>query len=69
MNSWCESCARKNQCYTADTKPKCYVPITSNDRTESTFIDKVIEAYSKGFTDGADAVRQTFVSEEENKND
>lgn len=33
MNSWCESCARKNQCYTADIRPKCYVPLTSNDRT------------------------------------
>ena len=33
MNSWCESCARKSQCYTADIRPKCYVSITSNDRT------------------------------------
>ena len=33
MNSWCESCARKSQCYTADIRPKCYVAITSNDRT------------------------------------
>lgn len=57
MNSWCESCARKSQCYTADIKPKCYVPITNTDRMESTFIDKVIEAYSKGFTDVADAIK------------
>lgn len=33
MNSWCESCARKNQCYPVDIRPKCFVPITSNDRT------------------------------------
>ena len=32
MNSWCETCARKSQCYTADIRPKCYVAITSNDR-------------------------------------
>lgn len=32
MNSWCESCAKKNQCYTVDIRPKCFVPITSNDR-------------------------------------
>ena len=33
MNYWCESCARKNLCYVADDRPKCFVPITSNDRT------------------------------------
>ncbi len=32
MNNWCESCAKKNQCYTVDIRPKCFVPITSNDR-------------------------------------
>lgn len=29
MNSWCESCARKNYCYTSNTRPKCYVPLTN----------------------------------------
>ena len=29
MNSWCESCARKNLCYVVDDRPKCFVPITN----------------------------------------
>ena len=29
MNSWCESCARKNMCYVVDDRPKCFVPITN----------------------------------------
>jgi len=33
MIDWCESCARKNFCYVVDVRPKCFVPITSNDRT------------------------------------
>lgn len=32
MNHWCESCARKNLCYVVDDRPKCFTPITSNDR-------------------------------------
>lgn len=28
-NSWCESCARKNVCYSPDIRPKCYMPITN----------------------------------------
>ena len=31
MNSWCESCARKSQCYTAEIRPKCYVATTNTD--------------------------------------
>lgn len=27
---WCESCARKNQCYGILVKPKCYMPITNS---------------------------------------
>lgn len=33
MTYWCESCARKNNCYTIKSRPKCFTPITSNDRT------------------------------------
>ena len=33
MTYWCESCARKNNCYTIRSRPKCFTPITSNDRT------------------------------------
>ena len=33
MTYWCESCARKNNCYTIRNRPKCFTPITSNDRT------------------------------------
>lgn len=29
MNHWCESCARKNNCYVMDTRPKCFVAITN----------------------------------------
>lgn len=28
MNSWCESCARKNYCYTSNMRPRCYIPLT-----------------------------------------
>ena len=28
-NSWCESCARKNVCYSPDIRPKCYLPTTN----------------------------------------
>lgn len=28
-NPWCESCARKNICYTALVRPKCYTHITN----------------------------------------
>ena len=28
-NSWCESCARKYQCYDIEVRPSCYVPVTS----------------------------------------
>ena len=28
-NSWCESCARKNVCYSPDIRPKCYMPTTN----------------------------------------
>lgn len=31
MNSWCESCAKKSQCYTAEIRPKCYVATTNTD--------------------------------------
>ena len=30
-NIWCESCARKNYCYTTSIKPKCFVPLTNTD--------------------------------------
>ena len=26
---WCESCARKNNCYGVVYKPKCFAPITN----------------------------------------
>ena len=29
MNSWCERCARNNNCYVMDTRPKCFVVITN----------------------------------------
>lgn len=31
MNNWCESCARKNVCYTPDIRPKCYLPTTNTE--------------------------------------
>ena len=30
-NVWCESCARKNNCYTSDIKPKCFVALTNSE--------------------------------------
>ena len=27
--SWCESCARKNNCYAVVNRPKCFVPTTN----------------------------------------
>lgn len=32
MTYWCESCARKNNCYTIRSRPKCFVAITNTDR-------------------------------------
>ena len=29
MTYWCESCARKNYCYTIRSRPKCFTPITN----------------------------------------
>lgn len=31
-NPWCESCARKNNCYTLSIRPKCFMPITNSER-------------------------------------
>ena len=28
-NSWCETCARKYQCYDIEVRPSCYVPVTN----------------------------------------
>lgn len=28
-NSWCESCARKSDCWYSDIKPRCYMPTTN----------------------------------------
>ena len=28
-NVWCESCARKDNCYTSTIKPKCFVALTN----------------------------------------
>ena len=28
-NSWCESRARKGDCYAPDIRPKCYLPTTN----------------------------------------
>ena len=30
MSYWCESCARKNNCYTTRSRPKCFMPITNS---------------------------------------
>lgn len=30
-NSWCESCARKYQCYDIEVRPSCYVPMTNTE--------------------------------------
>ena len=44
-NSWCESCARKSQCYTAGIIPICYVP--SNDRTADRKIEPTTQTETK----------------------
>lgn len=28
-NSWCETCAKKYQCYDMEVRPSCYVPVTN----------------------------------------
>ena len=41
MNSWCESCARKNCCYTMEIRPKCYLPTTNTAHgTPETYLEK-----------------------------
>lgn len=32
MSYWCESCARKSNCYTIRSRPKCFMPITNSER-------------------------------------
>ena len=41
MNSWCESCAKKSQCYTAEIRPKCYVATTNTDTDGYACLKKV----------------------------
>lgn len=31
-NPWCESCARKGNCYTLGIRPKCFMAITNSER-------------------------------------
>ena len=31
MNNWCESCARKGDCYAPNIRPKCYMPTTNTE--------------------------------------
>ena len=28
-STWCESCARKSNCYVTNARPKCFVPLTN----------------------------------------
>jgi len=30
-NSWCETCARKYQCYDIEVRPSCYIPVTNSE--------------------------------------
>jgi len=39
-NSWCETCARKYQCYDIEVRPSCYVPVTSNERVTPPQLDE-----------------------------
>lgn len=32
MSYWCESCARKSNCYTIRSRPKCFIAITNSER-------------------------------------
>ena len=41
MNSWCESGARKNYCYTLEIRPKCYLPTKNTAHgTPETYLAK-----------------------------
>ena len=39
-NSWCETCAKKYQCYDIEVRPSCYVPVTNSERVEPPPLDK-----------------------------
>ena len=42
MKRWCNSCARKGNCYTVLTRPKCYVPVTNTEHGDKTYLPKTI---------------------------
>lgn len=42
MKRWCNSCARKDNCYTVLTRPKCYVPVTNTEQEDKTYLPKTI---------------------------
>ena len=50
MNSWCEICARKKECYGITLKPKCFVP-TADRKTKPT-ISKMEQVEDEPQTDG-----------------
>ena len=62
MNSWCESCARKNCCYTMEIRPKCYLPTTNTAHgTLETYLAKSLR-YSR---DSHEIAEQTEPSSSE----
>ena len=47
MTYWCESCARKNNCYTIRSRPKCFTPITNTAQgTPESYLAKALR-YSR----------------------
>ena len=42
MKRWCNSCARRDNCYTVPTRPKCYVPVTNTKQEDKTYLSKTI---------------------------
>ena len=65
MNSWCESCARKNCCYTMEIRPRCYVATTNTaSGTPESYLAKSLR-YSQDSHEIAKDEPQTEVSAQE----
>lgn len=63
MTYWCESCARKNNCYTLffliRSRPKCFTPITNNAQgTPESYLAKALR-YSRDSHEIAEQTEQT----------
>lgn len=42
MKRWCDGCVKRDNCYTVQIRPKCYVPVTNTGHEEKTYLPTTI---------------------------